>query len=301
MTIMNRRHFLVGTAVGVAVSQLRAADAMKLSLSTRNVEGARNGVEIQAAAPYEQFLAIAKKAGYEAVSVRAAAGGLQTPLVRLYEMAKLTREAGLKVSMVTPDFPVPINNDRAPECLRNITPYLNVAEIFGSDQVRVAMKKDEDVVWAQRAADEARERKIRLVHHAEANTLFATFDVAFRTLKQVNRKNFGYLHDECQWMVNTSDYRPDRIVANIKAVAPWLWNVYIKNQAGGPGPTNRPEIQLSAAGGVDWNRHFEGLHAIRYAGYVTVHESSPPYGTPEEAAVKCYDFLKPFMSPGAKT
>ena len=189
--------------------------------------------------------------------------------------------------MVTPDFPVPINNDRAPECLRNITPYLNVAEIFDCDQVRVGMKKDEDVVWAQRAADEARERKIRLVHHAEANTLFATFDVAFRTLKRVNRKNLGYLHDECQWMVNTNDYRPDRIVSNMKAIAPWIWNVYIKNQVSGPGPVNRPEIQLSEPGGVDWNRHFEGLNEIRYTGYVTVHESNPPYGSPMEAAVRC--------------
>jgi sugar phosphate isomerase/epimerase len=299
MDVMDRRNFIAGTVLAAASATVRAADApMKLSLSTRNVEGARTATEIQSAVPFEQFLDIAKKAGYEAISVRAAAGGLQTPLNRLYEMARLAKIARLKVSMVTPDFPVPINNDRAPECLRNITPYLTVAEIFECDQVRVGMKKEEDVVWAQRAADEARERKIRLVHHAEANTLFATFGTSLRTLKQVNRRNFGYLHDECQWMVNTKDYRTDQIVSNIKAVAPWLWNVYIKNQVSGPGPTNRPEIQLSVPGGVAWDRHFEGLHAIRYAGYVTVHESSQPYGSPQEAAAKCYEFLKPYLSRG---
>jgi sugar phosphate isomerase/epimerase len=303
MIKIDRRGFIAATAIATtAAAVARAADApMKLSLSTRNVEGARNATGIEAVLPFEEFLKIAKTAGYEAISVRAAAGGLQTPLNRLYEMSRLTKAAGLKVSMVTPDFPVPLNNARAPECLRNITPYLNVAEIFECDQVRVAMKTDEDIVWAQRASDEARERKLRLVHHAEANTLFATFDVSLRTLKQVNRRNFGYLHDECQWMVNTKDYRPAQIVSNIKAVSPWLWNVYIKNQVSGPGPTNRPEIQLSAPGGVDWDRHFEGLNAIRYIGYVTVHESSLPYASPQDAATKCHDFLKPYTSRTAKT
>lgn len=102
-------------------------------------------------------------------------------------------------------------------------------------------------------------------------------------------------------MVNTKDYRPAQIVSNIKAVSPWLWNVYIKNQLGGPGPTNRPEIQLSASGGVDWDRHFEGLNAIRYTGYVTVHESSVPYASPQDAATKCHDFLRPYTSRVAKT
>lgn len=136
---------------------------------------------------------------------------------------------------------------------------------------------------------------------AEANTPFATFDVAIRTLKKVNRRNFGYLHDECQWMVNTANNRPDQIVANIKAVGPWLWNVYIKNQQSGPGPATRPEIRLEAPGGVDWDRHFEGLRAIRYTGYVTVHESSTPYDASQDAAVRCHDFLKPYTSGVAKT
>ena len=63
-----------------------------------------------------------------------------------------------------------------------------VAEIFACDQVRIGMKKEDDIVWAQRAADEAKERKIRLVHHAESNTLFATFDITVQTLKKVNRR-----------------------------------------------------------------------------------------------------------------
>ena len=303
MDTINRREFIAGTVIATAAATMaRAADApMKLSLSTRNVEGERSQTEIKTSKTFEEFLPIAKQSGYDAISVRASLGGKQLPLDRLYAVSALTKAAGLKVSMVTPDFPVPINNDRAPECLRNITPYLNVAEIFACDQVRIGMKKEDDIVWAQRAADEAKERKIRLVHHAESNTLFATFDITMQTLKKVNRRNLGFLYDECQWMVNTKDYRPEQMVSNIKAVSPWLWNVYVKNQVGGPGPINRPEIKLDDNRGVDFAKMFEGLKAIHYTGYVTVHESNAPYASAEEAAQQCHAFLKSFISPAAKS
>ena len=47
---------------------------------------------------------------------------------------------------------------------------------------------------------------------------------------------------------------------------------------------------------MDWDRHFEGLNAIGYSGYVTVHESNMPYASAQEAAMKCYEFLKPYTS-----
>ena len=59
--------------------------------------------------------------------------------------------AGLPVSMVTGDFAVPNNNDQGPDCLRKITPYLDLAHAFGASLIRVCMKKKEDIPWAQRA------------------------------------------------------------------------------------------------------------------------------------------------------
>ena len=73
-----------------------------------------------------------------------------------------------------PDFDVPINNARAPNCLRNMKPYFNFAEIFDCDMIRVGLKSEADIL-AQRAADEAAERKLRLTHHNEGNTMFETF------------------------------------------------------------------------------------------------------------------------------
>ena len=52
------------------------------------------------------------------------------------------------------------------------------------------MKKDEDIPWAQKASDEARERGIRLAHQAHCASLFETVEGALRVLKAVRRSNW---------------------------------------------------------------------------------------------------------------
>ena len=66
--------------------------------------------------------------------------------------------------MLTGDFPIPENSDQGPDALRNITPYLDLAEQLGAPLLRVCLKTDEDIAWARRAADEAAERDLRLAH-----------------------------------------------------------------------------------------------------------------------------------------
>lgn len=318
--MINRRHFVATTALAAAslsgsawskdAASLkkpapRGAAAtgkhMPLSLSVKNTEGYRDDKEIRNDLSFEQFVKLAKDVGYDGIHLRASIAGLQTPLGRLYEMSAAVKSAGLRVSSVTPDFPVPINNDHAPDCLHNITPYLTFAEIFETDMIRVGMKKQEDIPWAQRAADEARERGIKLVHHAESFTLFENFEISLQTLKAINRPNFGLQHDEAQWLANTPHYREDRIVENIKAVGPWIWEVFIKNNPGGEGSMVRPEIRLDAPGGVNFAKVFEGLNAIGYAGWIHVHEGKESYnGNPELAARECYKYLKKFTEKGVR-
>ena len=119
MDTINRREFIAGTVIATAAATMvTAADAtMKLSLSTRNVEGERNATEIKTSKSFEEFLPIAKRPG----PTPSAFGHRWRPAASagsVVQVSRLTKAAGLKVSMVTPDFPVPINNDRAPECLR---------------------------------------------------------------------------------------------------------------------------------------------------------------------------------------
>jgi sugar phosphate isomerase/epimerase len=295
--MLTRRHLLAAAAAGLASG---AASKMKLSLSVRIAEAP--GSKEKTLMGFEDFVQLAKTNGYPAICMRASQAGIQTPKDRLRQMRRAVDAAGLQVSMVTGDFPVPANDDNAPRCLRNIAPYLDLAESFGADMIRVGMKKEEDIIWAQRASDEARGRNIRLAHQSHVATLFETVDGSIETLRKINRPNFGLIYEPANWMICLQDYGP----ATIKRVQPWLMNVYLQNHLLTPqgkasvdtwarGRVPLDHIGLWEKGGVDFDRVFEGLHAIGYSGYVTVHQAFAEIMTPQEAAVKSYQFLKRFV------
>src|SRR5262245_8728792 len=125
---------------------------MKLSLSVRIVE---SSCKTRLLVPFEEVVAIARETGYEAVCMRASAGGVDTAPGQLAAMRRLVEGAGLRVSMVTTDFDVPLNNDHGPNGLREIGPSLDVAEALGCDLVRVCLKRREDIAFARQAAERA--------------------------------------------------------------------------------------------------------------------------------------------------
>ena len=227
MVTVSRRVFL--NTMGMAAAAARAARAawprIKLSLSGRISEpiGEVTGLK---PLTYDEFLHIAKSTGYDAICIRPLQCSISTPLEEMVEMARKTREAGLKVSMVTCDTDQPPNNDCSPFALLNIAPRLNMAEIFGAKLIRCQIKKPEQLGWAQRACDEAKERGLSIVHLSHPATLFSNVDGAIDCLKKINRPNFGLTYEPVNWMDDSKGYGPDVI----KSVAPWIVNVYAQNQ-----------------------------------------------------------------------
>src|SRR5947209_9877415 len=166
MRTMDRRAFLSAAIGAAAVARAAARTAwpkIKLSLSGRISEPIGQVTDLKPLT-YDEFLHVAKSTGYDAICLRPLQCGISTPLEEMIEMARKTREAGLKISMVTCDTDQPPNNDCSPYALLNFTPRLQMAEIFGSKLIRCQIKKLEQLGWAQRAADEARERGISIVH-----------------------------------------------------------------------------------------------------------------------------------------
>jgi len=271
---------------------------MPISLSAITTEGDRTRTSIANLKTFPEFVQLAKGLGFDGIHLRASLAGLQTPLGELYEQSAMLQKAGLRVSSVVPDFDVPINNARAADCLRNIAPYLNFAEIFKCDMIRVGLKSEADIPWAQRAADEAADRKLCLTHHDEANTMFENFTLSMKTLKAINRPNFGMIYDEAQWLANTPDYQESRIVPQIQQIGPWIWEVFCKNNNGGPGPKGgRPETKLTASGGVNYEKVFEGLYSIKYKGWLTTHNKRDAYDNSVDlAAQQAFEFLTRYAS-----
>ena len=123
---------------------------MKLSLSVRVAEKFLSKRQANMSLADLADLAAANR--YHALCMRASQLGTQTPLDIVRQKAGTLDAQALKVSMVTGDFPIPENtDDEGPLALRNITPYLDLAEALGADLLRIAMKTEEDIEWAQRA------------------------------------------------------------------------------------------------------------------------------------------------------
>jgi sugar phosphate isomerase/epimerase len=148
---------------------------------------------------------------------------------------------------VTCDGDQPPNNDCAPFALLNITPRLNMAEIFGTKLVRCQIKRVEQLGWAQRACDEAKERGLTITHLSHPATLFGNVDDAIDCLKKVNRPNFGLTYEPVNWMYTSKGYGREVI----KSVAPWIINVYAQNEKFREGvtPVNgfAPEVDTGAS------------------------------------------------------
>ena len=197
---------------------------MKLSLSVRVAENFHS--KRQAAMPLEGLADLAVEHGYKAVCMRASQLGVHTPVEEVEKQQRQLKKKGLAVSMVTGDFPIPENIDAGPRALRNITPYLDLAQALGADLLRIAMKKDEDIERAQRAADEAAERGMRLAHQSHTRSLFERVEDSLEVLRRVDRDNFGLIYEPANLELCGEDYGAE----TIRRFEPHLFNVYLQNQ-----------------------------------------------------------------------
>lgn len=270
---------------------------MKLSLSTRIAESFSD--KEKAAVPFEEFSQLAKDNGYHAICMRASAAGIQSPNERVVEVRQIIDRLDLIVSMVTGDFAIPENFERGPGALRHITPYLDLAEAFTCGLMRICMKKEEDIPWAQRASDEAAERGIRLAHQCHAASLFETIEGSVEVLRRVDRPNFGIIYEPANLRMCGQTYGLEAL----RAFEPYLFNVYLQNYLPNPGGSANVEtwvrgtvyfdhIPLHDPRGVNWHEVFDALEAVGYDGYVTVHQALAEIMLPAEAAQVSADFLR---------
>ena len=268
---------------------------MKLSLSVRIAEAA---CKTRLNVPFVDLVQLAAQHGYRAICMRASAGGVDTPPKQLAALRAAVEAAGLTVSMVTADANVPLNNERGPDSLRNIGPSLDVAAALGCDLVRVCLKSEVDIEHARRAADLAAERGIRLAHQCHTTTLFEEVEPSIDCLERINRPNFGLIYEPMNLLVCGQPYG----LTTLRRFAPYLMNVYVQNHRLDPqGPaaletwclgTRRfYHIPLWEPGGVNFREVVEGLQAIGYEGYFTVHQAYAELMGPAEAATKSAEYL----------
>ena len=156
---------------------------MNLSISCRIAEGFLSKEE--ASMPLPDLADLAVKAGYDGICMRASQIGVQSSAEEIAGARAILDERGLSVTMVTGDFDIVYNNDNGPNCLRNIEPYLDLAETLGAPMLRVCIKKQDDIAAAQDAADQAAQRGLKLVHQCHTLSLFETADQIVDSLQKL--------------------------------------------------------------------------------------------------------------------
>lgn len=275
---------------------------MQLSLSVRIVEAA---CKTRLHVPFEELVSIAAETGYDAVCMRASAGGVQTPVEDLHRMREAVEASGLHVAMVTADSNVPLNNADGPNSLRDIGPSLEVAEALGCDLIRVCLKSNADLLHAREAAKQAADRGIRLAHQCHTTSVFETVDQILANLNAIGQPNFGLIYEPANLMLCGEPYGVD----TLRQLAPHLMNVYIQNhRLDEAGPVSLPtycrdevrfhHLPIWEAGGVETAAVFAGLREINWTGHFTIHQAES-IETNEDArdyAKRCADFVRDFES-----
>ena len=246
----------------------------------------------------DQLAELAAAEGYHALCMRASQLGTHTPLDQVTEARRQLRDRDLVVSMVTGDFPIPENSAEGPAALRNITPYLDLAEALDADLLRVAMKTTDDIEGARRASDEAAERGVKLAHQCHNSSLFEEVDRSLEVIEHVGRPNFGLIYEPANLELCGQDYG----AATIEKFAPYIFNVYLQNQRLGPEGQSlmstwcRGEVPFEqipvGVGGIDFPGVLESLARVGYDGFVTVHQASAGLGGPAEAAAQSARYLR---------
>ncbi len=277
-----------------------------LSLSVRIAEGFLSKEE--AVLDLNQVIALAGEAAYDALCMRASQIGIQSSPEAVSNAAQKIQESKIPVSMVTGDFDIVYNNDNGPSCLNKITPFLDLAQTLKAPMIRVALKTEDDIRQAQRAADEAAERQITLVHQCHTLSLFETIDSCEQTAARINRPNFGIIYEPANLEICGQDY----IGKVFDRLRPWIKNVYLQNQrlkdSGSVtldtwcrGPVSFDLLPIHSTEGIDFPAVIHELRRIEYTGPITLHQSAQPGEQPLETARRSAEYLRSIMEDGAST
>ena len=250
---------------------------MKASLSCRIAEASRR--EDITAIPISKLAFLAGEAGFSGISMRPSVISVDHTSEQQNAVRAILNNNGLSASMVIGNAPLARNNAEAPDCLRKITPHLDLAERLGAKLVRIMVQTKSDIQHAQRAADEAAERRITLSQQSHWGTLRETVEECIEVVNLIDRPNFGITFEAANLLACGDDYGPNAI----RRLAPHIVNFYFQyvrpNLDGAHtfhsrhmGSTNLTYVPLDDTSGIPISPLIEALREIGYEGWVTVNQ-----------------------------
>ena len=255
----------------------RYQNRMKLSISCRIVESSKR--KDLAAIPIEDFIPKIAKYGFKGISLRASAVSVDSTQDKIKIIKSLIDKYGIKVSMVMGNVDLAANNENASKCLRNIKPHLDLADSLNCSIVRVMIKYQEDIKYAQKSLDEAAERNIFLAQQTHWGTLCETIEQAKNLVKKINRKNFGITFEPANLIACGENLN----LSKIECLLPHILNCYFQNikidsngkhvfKTFAKGNVNLSYVPFNSNNGIDIKKIIKYFKNIDFGGWITIHQ-----------------------------
>tara|TARA_A100001015_G_scaffold108625_1_gene120503 strand:+ start:3715 stop:4539 length:825 start_codon:yes stop_codon:yes gene_type:complete len=196
---------------------------MKISISSRITEQSDN--KEKSFISLDSFVKLASKNKFDGVSLRPSMISTQSSKYLVNQAKKLFKVNNMKVSMITSNIHLAKNDELASDILRNITPSLDLAETLKTSLIRIMIKNRDDIFYAKKALDEAKERNLKLLQQTHWGTLAETLDETVKLIKTINRQNFGITFEPANLMACGSDFNKNAL----NQLLPYTENFYFQN------------------------------------------------------------------------
>ena len=196
---------------------------MKISISSRISEFSND--KTKSFIKLEDFVNLAIKNNFHGISLRPAMVSTESTENKINKTSKIFKDNKISVSMITSNIHLAKNDELASQTLRNITPTLDLAEKLRTSLIRIMIKKSEDIFYAKKALDEAKERNLKLLQQTHWGTLAETLDDTVTLIKTINRQNFGITFEPANLMACGSDFNNDAL----NQLLPFTENFYFQN------------------------------------------------------------------------
>ena len=196
---------------------------MKISISSRITEQSDN--KEKSFLSLDSFVKLASKNKFDGVSLRPSMISTHSSEYLVNQAQKLFKVNNMKVSMITSNIHLAKNDELASDILKNITPTLDLAEKLKTSLIRIMIKNSDDIFYAKKALDEAKERNLKLLQQTHWGTLAETLDETVTLIKTINHQNFGITFEPANLMACGSNFNNDAL----NQLLPYTENFYFQN------------------------------------------------------------------------
>ena len=269
---------------------------MKLALSGRLFE-TQTGYTLD----LEAFLKFARECGYDGVEIRYPQLPLETPSAKLDETAALLKTLGLAWSFGAVEG---IAGDTAFE---RAVRMLDIHRRCGCGFTRFTVSRPDEIIWAQRFADEAARRGLRLITQLHNGTLTDNVPHTLDTLKRIGRPNVGLAFEPNHLRFDGNEQYAEAI----RPLRDCLFGVSLQNfkPAGHADPKEMLVLVNGRAyvralpgdpEGLDFQRIFSTLREVGFGGFATVMADVAPGLDRREVARRYEAACRQFMQAGQR-